>query len=56
MTSDEDFLALGFGTTEHAGVVFTRQGALSIGEMLRRLGTIHAENELEDFVGRVHFL
>jgi predicted nuclease of predicted toxin-antitoxin system len=56
VTHDADFLRLHAGGTAHSGIAYCRQGAASIGELLRYLVLIHDLLSPEEMAGRVEFL
>jgi len=54
-TQDQDFLRHHQAGREHAGIVYSRQGARSIGEIVRFLHFMSDCLELEDMRGKVEF-
>ena len=56
VTQDDDFLRLHAKNTAHAGIVYSRQQTISVGEMLQRLILIYDLLAPEQMVGRVEFL
>ncbi len=54
-TQDQDFLRHHQAGSEHAGIVYSRQGARSIGEIVRFLHFMSDCLEPEDVRGKVEF-
>ena len=54
-TQDQDFLRHHQAGTEHAGIVYSRQGARSIGEIVRFLQFMNDCLEPTDMRGKVEF-
>jgi predicted nuclease of predicted toxin-antitoxin system len=54
-TQDQDFLRHHQAGTEHAGIVYSRQGARSIGEIVRFLQFMNDCLEPADMRGKVEF-
>lgn len=54
-TQDEDFLKLHAAGVDHAGIVYTHQGA-SIGDIIRGLMLIHQVLPADDMKRQVEFL
>ena len=54
-TQDQDFLRHHQAGTEHAGIVYSRQGARSIGEIVRFLQFMNDCLEPVDMRGKVEF-
>jgi hypothetical protein len=54
-TQDEDFLKLHAAGVDHAGIVYTHQGA-SIGDIIRGLMLIYQLMEATEMKGQVEFL
>lgn len=56
VTHDADFLRLHAEGLAHAGIAYCQQGAVTIGEMLRRLVLIYDLLSPEEIAGNVEFL
>lgn len=57
VTQDRDFLRLHKASgVPHGGLVYFRQGSLTIGEAIRRLVLIHDALTAEEMANRVEFL
>ena len=56
VTHDADFLRLHAGGVEHAGIVFCRPGAKSLGEIVRALALLHIRNEPRAMMNTAVFL
>ena len=56
VTQDADFLRLHQADGAHSGIVYCRQGSLSIGEMLRRIVLLHDLMTAEEMRNRVEYL
>jgi hypothetical protein len=56
VTRDDDFLRLHAQGIPHAGIAYSRQHSMSIGEMLRRLILLHDLLLPEEMSGRVEYL
>jgi hypothetical protein len=56
VTQDADFLRLHQAGAAHAGIAYSHQGSLKIGEMIRRLVLIHDLLTAEEMQGRVEYL
>jgi predicted nuclease of predicted toxin-antitoxin system len=56
VTQDADFLRLHQTGVGHTGIVYCRQGSLSVGEMLRRLVLVHDLMTAEEMRTRVEYL
>lgn len=54
-TQDQDFLRHHQAGTEHAGIVYSRQGARSVGEIVRFLHFMNDCLEPADMHGKVEF-
>ena len=54
-TQDDDFLRHHQAGIQHAGIVYSRQGARKIGEIVRYLKLLHDCLEMEDIMGPVEF-
>ncbi len=55
VTHDADILRLHAAGVRHAGIIYCRQGALSIGEMLRRLKLVDDMLTREELSGQVEY-
>ena len=55
-TFDDDFLQLHQARITHAGIVYTRQGSRSIGEIIRNLILIWECLDPDYMMGRVEFI
>jgi len=56
VTQDADFLRLHADGAAHAGIVYCRQGTVTLGAMLRRLVLISDLLSPEEIAGRVEFI
>ncbi len=56
VTQDADFLRLHQAGVPHAGIAYSHQGSLTIGEMLRRLVLVYDLMTAEEMQGRVEYL
>jgi predicted nuclease of predicted toxin-antitoxin system len=56
VTQDQDFLRLHRTGVRHAGIVFTRHGTRSIGEIIAHLELMHQCLEPTDVRGEVEYL
>ena len=56
VTQDDDFLRLHEQGVKHAGIAYSRQQTISIGQMLRRLILIHDLLSAAEMESRVEFL
>jgi predicted nuclease of predicted toxin-antitoxin system len=56
VTHDADFLRYAGQTDHHPGIVFTRMGARTLGEIIRGLTLIYEVLTPDDMIGRVEFL
>ncbi len=56
VTHDAGFIRLHAERVAHAGIVYSRQGAASLGEVLRRLVLIHDLLTPEEMTDRIEFL
>ena len=54
-TQDADFLQLAAASSDHAGIVYARQGT-SIGDVVRGLVLVAGVLDAEDMVGRVEYI
>jgi predicted nuclease of predicted toxin-antitoxin system len=54
-TQDEDFLAIG-RTVTHTGIVFSKQGRRSVGQIIEHLELIHFCLTPEDMANHIEFL
>lgn len=54
-TQDQDFLRHHQAGTKHAGIVYSRQGARSVGEIVRFLHLMNGCLEPADMRGKVEF-
>ena len=55
-THDADFLRLQAGGAVHAGIAYCLSGAMTVGELLRRLVLIYDLLSVEEMQNRVEFL
>ena len=56
VTHDADFLRLHSEGTIHAGIAYCLAGALTVGELLRRLVLIYDLLSVEEMENRIEFL
>ena len=56
VTQDSDFLRMDQAGSTHAGIAYSVQGSISIGEMLRRLILMYGVLSPEQMKNRVEFL
>jgi predicted nuclease of predicted toxin-antitoxin system len=56
LTQDDDFLRLHAQGSPHAGILYCRQHTLTLGELLRRVISVHDLLSPEEMAGRIEFL
>lgn len=56
VTHDDDFLRLHAAGAEHAGIAYSHQKRLTVGQTVLALVALHRNQNAESVIGRVHFL